>query len=49
VRLTGSIVATGLLATGLLAAGYAGIVVLPRRAVGRHRAPRRLAVASAAA
>jgi MFS family permease len=44
VGLTGSIVATG-----LLAAGYAGIVVLPRRAVGRHRAPRRLAVAAGSA
>jgi hypothetical protein len=42
VGLTGAI-----LATGLLAAGYAGIVVLPRRAAGRHRAGRRLAVAAA--
>ena len=42
VGLTGSI-----LATGLLAAGYAAIVVLPRRVVGRHRAPRRLAVVAA--
>jgi MFS family permease len=35
IGLTGSIVATG-----ALAAGYAGVVVLPRRAAGRHRAPR---------
>ena len=42
VGLTGAIVVSG-----LLAAGYAGIVVLPRRAAGRHRAPRRLAVAAA--
>jgi hypothetical protein len=42
VGLTGSIVVTG-----LLAAGYAGVVVLPRRAVGRHRAPRRLVPAVA--
>ena len=42
VGLTGAIVATG-----LLAAGYAGIVVLPRRAVGRHRTPRRLAAVAA--
>lgn len=38
VGLTGAVVVTG-----ALAAGYAGIVVLPRRAVGRHRAPRRMA------
>jgi hypothetical protein len=37
VGLTGAIVGTG-----LLAAGYAGIVVLPRRTPGRHRAPRRI-------
>ena len=37
VGLTGAIVATG-----LLAAAYAGIVVLPRRTTGRHRAPRRI-------
>lgn len=42
VGLTGAIVATG-----LLAAGYAGIVVLPRRSVGRHRSPRRLATVPA--
>jgi MFS family permease len=42
VGLTGAI-----LATGLLAAGYAGIVVLPRRAAGRHRSGRRLAVVAA--
>jgi MFS family permease len=35
VGLTGAIVTSG-----LLAAGYAGFVVLPRRTVGRHRAPR---------
>jgi MFS family permease len=40
VGLTGAIVATG-----LLAAAYAGIVVLPRRAAGRHRARRPLASA----
>jgi predicted MFS family arabinose efflux permease len=34
--LTGAIVGTG-----VLAAGYAGVVALPRRTVGRHRAPRR--------
>jgi MFS family permease len=28
-----------IVATGVLAAGYAGVVVLPRRAVGRHRSP----------
>jgi MFS family permease len=39
VGLTGSIVVTG-----LLAAGYAGIVALPRRAPGRHRATRPIAV-----
>jgi predicted MFS family arabinose efflux permease len=44
VGMTGAIVATG-----LLAAGYAGIVVLPGRTVGRHRAPRRIAVAGAVA
>jgi MFS family permease len=44
VGMTGAIVATG-----LLAAGYAGIVVLPSRTVGRHRAPRRVAVAGALA
>jgi len=37
VGLTGAIVGTG-----LLAAGYAGIVVLPGRAQGRHRASRRI-------
>jgi MFS family permease len=42
VGLTGTI-----LLTGLLAAGYAGIIVLPRRAAGRHRAPRRLVPAVA--
>jgi len=42
VGMTGAIVATG-----LLAAGYAGIVVLPRRTVGRHRAARRLVPAVA--
>jgi hypothetical protein len=42
VGLTGAVAATG-----LLAAGYAGIVVLPRRVVGRHRAPRRLAAVAA--
>jgi hypothetical protein len=42
VGLTGAIVATG-----LLAAGYAGIVVLPRRAAGRHRVPSRLAAVTA--
>jgi predicted MFS family arabinose efflux permease len=42
VGLTGSIVLTG-----LLAAGYACIVVLPHRAVGRHRATRRLAAVTA--
>jgi hypothetical protein len=31
----------------MLAAGYAGIVVLPRRSAARHRAPRRIAVATA--
>jgi MFS family permease len=35
--LTGAIVGTG-----VLAAGYAGVVALPRRTVGRHRAPRRI-------
>jgi len=44
VGMTGAIVATG-----LLAAGYAGIVVLPGRTVGRHRAPRRVALAGAVA
>jgi MFS family permease len=34
--LTGAIIGTG-----VLAAGYAGVVALPRRTVGRHRAPRR--------
>ena len=38
-----------IVSTGLLAAGYAGIVVLPRRSVGRHRAPRRVAIAGAVA
>jgi MFS family permease len=36
VGLTGAMVSTG-----LLAAGYAAVVALPGRAVGRHRAPRR--------
>jgi MFS family permease len=44
VGMTGAIVATG-----LLAAAYAGIVVLPGRTVGRHRAPRRVALAGAVA
>jgi MFS family permease len=44
VGMTGAIVATG-----LLAAGYAGIVVLPRRSAGRHRAPTRVAIAGAVA
>jgi MFS family permease len=44
VGLTGTIVLTG-----ALAAGYAGVILLPRRAVGRHRAPRRVAVAGAVA
>jgi len=44
VGMTGAIVVTG-----LLAAGYAGIVVLPRRSMGRHRAPRRVAIAGAVA
>jgi MFS family permease len=39
VGLTGAIVGTG-----ILAAAYAGIVVLPRRTPGRHRAPRRIVV-----
>jgi MFS family permease len=38
-----------ILATGLLAAAYAMIVVLPHRSAGRHRAPRRVAVAAAGA
>jgi len=42
IGLTGAIVVSG-----MLAAGYVGIVVLPRRSAGRHRAPRRLAVATA--
>jgi MFS family permease len=37
------------LATGLLAAGYAAVVVLPRRAAGRHRGPRQTATAVASA
>jgi hypothetical protein len=37
VGLSGAIVATG-----ALAAAYAGVVVLPRSAAGRHRAPRRI-------
>lgn len=41
IGLAGSIVSTG-----VLAAGYAGFVVLPRRAAGQHRAPR-LATAEA--
>jgi predicted MFS family arabinose efflux permease len=44
VGMTGAI-----LATGLLAAAYAMIVVLPHRSAGRHRAPRRVAVAAAGA
>jgi predicted MFS family arabinose efflux permease len=44
VGLTGAV-----LATGLLAAGYAAVVVLPRRAAGRHRAPRQTATAVASA
>jgi MFS family permease len=44
VGLTGTIVLTG-----VLAAGYAGVVLLPRRAVGRHRAPRRIVLAGAVA
>jgi MFS family permease len=44
VGMTGAIVATG-----VLAAAYAGIVVLPGRTVGRHRAARRVAVAGAVA
>jgi MFS family permease len=42
VGLTGAIVVTG-----GLAGGYAGLVVLPRRIPGRHRAPRRIAAAPA--
>jgi hypothetical protein len=34
--LTGAMVSTG-----LLAAGYAAVVALPGRSIGRHRAPRR--------
>jgi hypothetical protein len=34
VGLTGAIIGTG-----VLAGGYAGIAALPRRSVGRHRAP----------
>ena len=44
VGLTGAV-----LATGLLAAGYAAVVVLPRRAAGRHRGPRQTATAVASA
>jgi MFS family permease len=44
VGLTGAV-----MATGLLAAGYAAVVVLPRRAAGRHRAPRQTATAVASA
>jgi len=42
VGLSGAIVGTG-----VLAAAYAGVVALPRRSAGRHRAPRRMAVATA--
>lgn len=34
--------------TGVLAAAYAGVVALPRRSAGRHRAPRRVPAVAAA-